>query len=135
MVMEMMETRTTKEKPPVVYDLDDYRRGLRDRANDTEVTITDQHRMNLWTIQAGQTVPLHMHTNSECIIIVLAGQGEYRRGDESFDMKKDTLTVASPGAAHGFRNTNTDPLIVLTIEGPGRFDTQVLEPASEEKFY
>ncbi|HEY3273810.1 MAG TPA: cupin domain-containing protein [Methanocella sp.] len=135
MVMEMMETRTTKEKPPVVYDLDDYRHGLRDRANDTEITITDRHRMNLWTIQAGQAVPLHMHTNSECIVIVLAGQGEYRQGDRSFDMKKDTMTVASPGTAHGFRNTNTDPLVVLTIEGPGTFDTRVLEPASEENFY
>ncbi len=135
MVTEMMETRTTKEKPPVVYDLDDYRRGLRNRANDTEITITDQHRMNLWTIQAGQTVPLHMHTNSECIVIVLAGQGEYRQGDRSFDMKKETMTITSPGTAHGFKNTNTDPLVVLTIEGPGSFDAKVMEQESGDRFY
>jgi mannose-6-phosphate isomerase-like protein (cupin superfamily) len=133
--MEMMETRITKEKPPVVYDLDDYRRGLRNRANETEITITDLHKMNLWTIQAGQAVPLHMHTNSECIMIVLAGQGEYRQGDRSFDVKKDAMTVAPPGTAHGFRNTNIEPLVVLTIEGPGPFDAKVLEPMSGEKFY
>lgn len=133
--MGMMGTRVIKEKPPVVYDLDDFRRGLRNRPNEAEVTITQHHRINLWTIQAGQTVPLHEHSNSECIIIVLAGQGEYRRGDQRYDIKKDNLTIVPPGTAHGIRNTNTEPLVLLTIEGPGSFDTNVLEPASGEKMY
>lgn len=133
--MGMMETRTVKEKPPVVYNLDDYRRGLRNRANETEITITDGHRVNLWTIQAGQAVPQHMHTSSECIMIVLAGKGVYRQADRSFDVKKDSMAIAPPGAAHGFWNNNVEPLVVLTIQGPGSFDTRVLEPASGEKLY
>lgn len=133
--MEMMETRVTKEKPPVVYDLDDYRRGLRDRPNDVEVAITPEHKVNLWTIQAGQTVPMHSHANSECVIITMAGQGEYRQGDGSYDIKKGTMTVAPPGEAHGFWNNNSEPLVLLTIEGPGPLGTRVLERGSDEKFY
>ncbi len=45
------------------------------------------------------------------------------------------LTVAPPGTAHGFRNTNSEPFVVLTIEGPGPFDAKVLEPESADKFY
>jgi mannose-6-phosphate isomerase-like protein (cupin superfamily) len=133
--MEMMGTRVIKEKPPVVYDLDDFRHGLANRPNDVEVTITPHHRINLWTIQAGQTVPLHEHSNSECIIIVLAGQGAYCRGGQSFDISKDQMTVVPPGTAHGMRNKNSDPLVMLTIEGPGNFDTKVLESLSGEKMY
>ena len=133
--MGMMETRITKEKPPVVYDLDDFRRGLRNRPNDSEVTITPDHRVNLWTIQAGQSVPLHEHSCSECVLIVMAGQGEYLQGHRSYDLKKDMLTIAPPGSSHGLRNTNADPFVVLTIEGPGPFDNRVLEPTSVDKFY
>jgi len=133
--MEMMETRIIGEKPPVVFELDDYRRGLRDGPGDTEITITPYHKVDLWTVQAGQAVPLHMHTNSECIMIVLAGRGEYRRGDRSCDLKKDTMTIAPPGKAHGIRNTNAEPLVVLIIEGPAPFDATVLERESVGKFY
>jgi mannose-6-phosphate isomerase-like protein (cupin superfamily) len=133
--MEMMETRITKEKPPVVYDLDDYRHGLRDRPGDARVTITPYHRVDLWTIPAGQTVPLHTHTRSECVMIVMAGQGEYSRGDQSYDLKKDSLTVVPSGSAHGIRNTNPEPLVVLTIEGPGPFDLKVMERESDKKIY
>jgi quercetin dioxygenase-like cupin family protein len=42
------------------------------------VAITPEHKVDLWTIQAGQAIPLHMHSDSECIMIVMAGQGEYR---------------------------------------------------------
>lgn len=134
-VMGMMETRITKDKPPVVFDLDDYRRGLRNRPNDTQITITPHHRVNLWTIQAGQAVSPHMHENSECVVIVLAGQGEYQLDDQSRNISKDMMAVTPPGKAHGFRNTNVEPLVVLTIEGPGSFDTKMLERQSDEKLY
>jgi mannose-6-phosphate isomerase-like protein (cupin superfamily) len=58
---------------------------------------------------------------------VLAGYGKYTDADGSYDMTKDTLTVVPPGTAHALRNTNAEPLVVLTIEGPGPFDAQVLE--------
>jgi mannose-6-phosphate isomerase-like protein (cupin superfamily) len=134
-VMEMMETRITKEKSSVVFDLDDYRHGLRDRPNDSGITITPYHKIDLWTIQAGQAIQPHMHANSECVIIVLAGQGEYRQGDRSCDISKDMMAVTPPGKAHGIRNTNTEPLVVLTIEGPGSFDTKVPGRGSDGKFY
>jgi quercetin dioxygenase-like cupin family protein len=135
MVTEIMEIKITREKPPVIYDLDDYRRGLRDRPNDAEVTITPDHRVNLWTIQAGQSVPLHEHSSSECVLIVMAGQGEYQQGNKSYDLKKEMLAVAPPGAAHALRNKNSEPFVVLTIEGPGPFDAKVLEPESVGRFY
>jgi mannose-6-phosphate isomerase-like protein (cupin superfamily) len=134
-VMEMMETRITREKAPVVYDLDDYRRGLRDSPGDARVTITPYHRVDLWTIPAGQTVPLHTHTRSECVMIVMAGQGEYNCEGRSYDLKKDSLTVVPSGSAHGIRNTNPEPLVVLTIEGPGPFDAIVKSAEPGKNFH
>ena len=124
-----------REKPPVVFNLDDYRRGLPDRPNDAEITISRRHKVDLWTIQGGQSVPLHRHTNSECILIVLSGQGVYRLDGQAYDVKKDSMAVAPPGKPHGITNNNSDPLVVLTVEGPGSFDAQVLEPESDEKFF
>ncbi|OPY29469.1 MAG: Cupin domain protein [Methanocella sp. PtaU1.Bin125] len=133
--MEMMETRIIKEKPPVVYDLDDYRHGLRNRPNDTQITITPHHKVDLWTIQAGQTVSPHMHENSECIVIVLAGRGNYMRGDQSREIAKEMMAVTPPGQAHSFRNTNAEPLVLVTIEGPGPFDTGPSGSSPAESFY
>jgi mannose-6-phosphate isomerase-like protein (cupin superfamily) len=45
------------------------------------------------------------------------------------------LAVAPPGTAHALTNTNTEPFVVLTIEGPGPFDAKVLEQESVGKFY
>jgi mannose-6-phosphate isomerase-like protein (cupin superfamily) len=50
-------------------------------------------------------------------------------------LKKDTLAVAPPGTAHALRNTNPEPLVVMTIEGPGPFDAKVLGQESRDKFY
>ena len=123
--MEMLEPRITKEESPVVYDLDDYRRGRREQPGQARITMTPDHKLDLWTIQAGQALPLHVHSDSECLMIVLAGQGEYRQEGRSWALKKDMLAVAPPGAAHGIVNASSDPLIVLTIEGPGPFDVRL----------
>jgi mannose-6-phosphate isomerase-like protein (cupin superfamily) len=66
-------------------------------------------------------------------MIVMAGQGEYRNPEGSFDLTRGTMTIAPPATAHGIRNVNSEPLIVLTIEGPAPFDSRVLERASDEK--
>ena len=133
--MEMLETWIAKEKPPVVLDLDDYRGGERDRPHQAVVAHTPEHKVDLWTIQTGQGIPLHLHTDSECILIVLAGHGKYTEANGSYDLSKDMMTVVPPGTAHGIRNSNSEPLIVLTIEGPGPFDAKVLERESDEKQY
>jgi mannose-6-phosphate isomerase-like protein (cupin superfamily) len=124
-----------REKPPVVYDLDDYRQSLVNRPNDAEVTITRNHKVDLWTILGGQTVPLHMHSSSECLLIVLSGHGEYQLGDHKYDIKKDMMAVAPPATPHAIINNNSDALVVLTVEAPGPFDVKVLEAESGEKFY
>jgi len=134
-VMEMMETRVKKEKPPVVYDLDDYRRGLRDRPNDAEIAITPHHKIDLWTIQAGQTVPMHVHSSAEHVVIVMAGSGECRLGNQDFELKKGQMTIVPPGMPHRIRNANSDPLVLLTVAGPGPYDTRVLEREGGERLY
>jgi mannose-6-phosphate isomerase-like protein (cupin superfamily) len=130
-------TQIRREKPPVVYNLDDYRQGLPDRPNDAEVTITRNQKVDLWTVQGGQTVPMHMHTNSECLLIVLAGHGEYQLGHQKFDIRKDMMAIAPPATPHAVINNNSDPLVVLTVEAPGPFDTEVIGPESRrrETFY
>jgi quercetin dioxygenase-like cupin family protein len=130
-------TQIRREKPPVVYDLDDYRRGLVDRPNDVEVTITPNQKVDLWTIRGGQTVPLHKHSSSECLLVVLAGHGEYQLGDKKYEIKKDMMAIAPPATPHSIINNNSDALVVLTVETPGPFDVEVMgqESRRSESFY
>lgn len=123
------DTKVYKEKPDMVFDLDDYRRGLRLRANEAEVFTSDHHKVNVWTVQAGQAIPLHMHANSECIMIVMSGMGEYRMGDENntYSVDEGMMMVAPPHTPHEIKNIGSGPLVLLTVEGPGPFDTKVLQ--------
>ena len=136
-VIGMMGTRVIKEKPPVVYDLDDFRRGLENRPNDVEVAMTKNHKVDLWTIRGGQTVPLHSHSTSECLLLVLAGHGVYQLGDRQYEIRKEMMAIAPPATPHAIINNNSDALVVLTVEAPAPFDVEVKgqESRRNESFY
>jgi mannose-6-phosphate isomerase-like protein (cupin superfamily) len=125
--MRMMETRIATGKQPLVRDLDDFRHGAAEGPHESEVAQTPHHRVNLWTVLEGQSIPAHRHTNSECIMVVMDGEGEYRHGDRAVALGKYMMTAVPPGAPHAIRNTGTAPLVVLTIEGPGWFDAREME--------
>jgi mannose-6-phosphate isomerase-like protein (cupin superfamily) len=131
----MMETPIYKGRPPTVYNIDDYRRGLANRPNETTIETTGQHKIDLWTVLPAQTLPKHVHPGSECVMIVIDGRGDLIMGNQTYEMQKGSITVIPPGADHGVRNTGADPLVLLTIQGPGPFETKVEGSEGQEKFY
>ncbi len=126
-----METPIYKGKPPTVYNIDDFRRGLRNRPNETTIDVTGQHKVDLWTVLPAQAMPVHLHPGSECVLLVIDGRGDITIGGQTFDLEKGSLTIIPPGVDHSIRNTSADPLVALTIQGPGPFDTKV--EGSEEQ--
>ena len=120
-----METPIYKGRPPVVHDIDDYRRGLRNGPNESTVETTKLHKVDLWTLLPAQSMPGHVHSASECVVIVLDGRGSLAIGNRPYDIQKNSLTIVPPGADHSFRNTGPDPLVLLTVQGPGPFETKV----------
>jgi mannose-6-phosphate isomerase-like protein (cupin superfamily) len=121
-MIELTDMRTNGEKKPEVYDLDDYRHGTVERPADREVVTTADHKVNLWTLMPGQTTPLHAHPQSECLLIVMAGRGEYRPGGRSMEMTGGMMATTPPGVDHCIENTGSSPLVVVTVRGPGPFD-------------
>lgn len=134
-VINMMETPIYRGKPPTVYNIDDYRRGLRNRPNESTIDTTDQHKVDLWTVLPAQSMPKHLHPGSECVLLVIDGRGDLTIGGKTFDLDKGSLTIIPPSADHSVRNTGADPLVVLTIQGPGPFDTKVAESKGQESPY
>ncbi|WP_052309961.1 cupin domain-containing protein [Methanocella arvoryzae] len=131
----MMETPIYKGKPPAVHNVDDYRRGLRNRPNESTIEVTAQHKVDLWTIMPGLTMPEHLHPGSECVLLVIDGRGDITIAGQTSDLKKGSLTIIPPHAHHSVRNTGPDPLVILTTQGPGPFETRVEESPGSEKIY
>lgn len=129
----MMETPIYRGKPPAVHNIDDYRRGLRNRPNESTIETTDRHKVDLWTIMPALTMPKHLHPGSECVLLVIDGRGDITIGGQTSDLEKGSMTIIPPHADHSVRNTGPDPLVVLTIQGPGPFDTETVGSAGAEK--
>ncbi|MCD1294508.1 hypothetical protein CUJ83_05775 [Methanocella sp. CWC-04] len=123
----MQESDILKEEAKRVFDLDDYRQGKKLTPNEVPVYESKDHRIRLWTVMMGQTLPFHKHTDSECIMIVMGGMGEYRSAEnEPLMVDEGMMMVSPPGRSHGIKNVGNSPLVVLTIEGPGKFDNRLL---------
>jgi mannose-6-phosphate isomerase-like protein (cupin superfamily) len=131
----MMETPIYKGRPPTVHNIDDYRRGLSNRPNESTIEMTGQHKIDLWTVLPAQTMPKHVHPDSECVMIIIDGRGDLIMGNQTYEMQKGSLTVIPSGADHGVRNTGADPLVILTVQGPGPFETKVEGSKGREQFY
>ena len=131
----MLDTPIYKGRPPVIHDIDDYRRGLRNRPNESTVETTRLHKVDVWTILPAQSMPMHAHPTSECVVIVQDGRGDLAIGNKSYEMQKNNLTIVPPGADHSIRNTGPDPLVLLTIQGPGPFEAKLGESKTGESFY
>ena len=68
---------------------------------------------------------LHRHPYPE-VFIVEAGQATFQIGEESLEVGAGNIVVSPPGEAHGFTNSGTDELRLVSIHGAHRFDTEWL---------
>ena len=60
----------------------------------------------------------HTHADHVDAFYVLEGQIEFRVGDEPRVVGPGTFFAAPPGAVHGFRNADADPIRVLNLHAP-----------------
>ncbi|HMK47751.1 MAG TPA: cupin domain-containing protein [Methanocella sp.] len=120
----MVQTTLYRDRIPIVLDLDDYIQGKQAGAHDSLVNRTEHHQIDLWTVLPDQSVPVHIHPGSECILIVLAGRADFRLAGMPFEVKKGMLAIVPSGTDHEIANNGPDPLAILAIIGPGPFKTE-----------
>ena len=68
---------------------------------------------------------LHRHPYAE-VFVVEEGQATFQIGDERQEVGAGHVVVSPPGEAHGFTNSGTDELRLVSVHGSPRFDTEWL---------
>lgn len=85
----------------------------------------------------GDGVPLHRHEVDE-VVVVVAGLGEVRLGDETRTVGPGTVMFIAAGERHGYRNVGDVPLRLHGIFPTTRLDIEMLErnpaPGTEAEF-
>jgi mannose-6-phosphate isomerase-like protein (cupin superfamily) len=69
---------------------------------------------------------LHRHAYAE-VFIVESGEATFRLGDETVVVPEGNVVVGPPDVPHGFVNTGTGELRIVSIHGAPRFGTEWLE--------
>ena len=60
----------------------------------------------------------HAHEDFVDAFYVLAGEAEFRVGDDTFRAEPGSFVAAPPGVVHGFRNSGTTELRLLNVHAP-----------------
>jgi uncharacterized cupin superfamily protein len=79
--------------------------------------------------------PRHAHHANEEMFIVLAGEGDYRVGEETYAIRSGDVISAPPGdglSAHQIFNSGTEDLRYLAVST--RLDPDVIEYPDSRKF-
>lgn len=114
---------------PMIDDPDDYRPGSgfrfatdpgdgRGRVDGLTLIIED--------VGPGDRIPLHRHQIDEMIVIV-AGDGEVRLGDDSYPVSAASVVFVPAGAAHGTTNVGNGPLRLHAIFPAPVIEMEMLE--------
>jgi mannose-6-phosphate isomerase-like protein (cupin superfamily) len=69
---------------------------------------------------------LHRHPYSE-VFVVESGRATFQIGEEQLQVEGGRVVVSPPGEAHGFTNTGTTELRLVSIHGADQFRTEWLE--------
>jgi len=90
-------------------------RWLMNSKLDPQATLT----LGIVELNAGQSNPLHVHSNSDEVIYVLSGSGEQRVGRETVILKAgDTLRIPA-GTPHAARVLGREPLRAVVVYNTG----------------
>ena len=92
--------------------------------------------VDLVTVAPGQTSEVHRHNQAETVLLVLAGSGSVRVGDEEWAVAAGDRVRIGKGVYHGVR-TGGGPLTFLSVQSPpildrerGRLDLEPLGPGA-----
>jgi mannose-6-phosphate isomerase-like protein (cupin superfamily) len=73
-------------------------------------------RMRVITVEPNGIIGLHSHANRPSVEYVLSGTAVEVRGDKSTDMKAGSQMIADHTVEHYWKNTGTDPLVILAVD-------------------
>ncbi len=89
---------------------------------------TGKSSTNVTQVRAGGGVPLHYHREHDEIICVIAGEGEFRLGEELRQVKPGDVIVVVAGTVHG-TTANSPEFVFLSVFAP-EFD-----PANPDRVF
>jgi quercetin dioxygenase-like cupin family protein len=82
------------------------------------VFATDRSLTDLYCLDPGQEQLLHVHEESDKVVVVMAGRVLARVGDEQAEAAQYDAVLAPAGVKHGFKNLGPDPAVLLVFVGP-----------------
>jgi quercetin dioxygenase-like cupin family protein len=91
----------------------DARRLAKHRVFETDRTLTD-----LYCLDPGQEQLLHVHEDSDKVLVVLAGRVLVRVDDDTAEAAQYEAVLAPAGAKHALKNLGPDPAVLLVFVGP-----------------
>jgi quercetin dioxygenase-like cupin family protein len=91
----------------------DDRRMAKHRVFETDRTMTD-----LYCLDPGQEQLLHVHEDSDKVLLVLAGRVLVRVEDDSVEAAQYEAVLAPAGSKHALKNLGPDPVVLLVFLGP-----------------
>ena len=122
-----MTTTTKQNKVLNIREEITRHEGFMDRGTPGD-TIAGYKSKSLWSeklnvliaeIQPGMKKNRHSHPNSDSIIYILEGEGEYFIDEQnSRKVKAGDLCIAPAGSLHGVANTGTAVVRYFVTEGP-----------------
>jgi quercetin dioxygenase-like cupin family protein len=75
--------------------------------------------VTLSMLQPGNQKPRHVHPEADSVIVVVAGEGEYLLdGDKARPVRTGDVCLAPAGEVHGMRNSGSETMKWLLVEGP-----------------
>src|SRR4029453_12300974 len=91
----------------------DERRRAKHRVFETDRTLTD-----LYCLDPGQEQLLHVHEDSDKVLVVLAGRVLVRVDDDTAAAPPCEALLAPAGSKHALKNLGPDPAVLLVFVGP-----------------
>jgi quercetin dioxygenase-like cupin family protein len=91
----------------------DPHRMAKHRVFETDRTLTD-----LYCLDPGQEQLLHVHDDSDKVLVVLAGRVLVRVDDDSAEAGQYEAVLAAAGSKHALKNLGPDPAVLLVFVGP-----------------
>jgi quercetin dioxygenase-like cupin family protein len=85
--------------------------------------------MAYYEIKAGTVFPAHNHPHAQ-FGMILGGQGTFKVGDKSWDLKKGDGYFIPPGVLHELKTSGTEPFLAMDFFTPERGDflAEALKP-------
>jgi quercetin dioxygenase-like cupin family protein len=75
--------------------------------------------VTLSLLQPGNQKARHVHPKADSVIVVVGGEGEYLvDGDEARPVRAGDVCLARAGEVHGMRNSGSETMKWLLVEGP-----------------